>query len=141
MNWIRECLLPKMEYFCYFTIFLPGILISTGALTSYSLLTTEEFLQPHKQLIEKSLKVGAIASSIGLIGLTGSAFLAAMYDQAVGNSQLEFEEQQSYKIKSSSPYSKHSKCRNCKFYSGKYLLPCAVHPELKVDCPDWEPRS
>lgn len=29
-------------------------------------------------------------------------------------------------------------CTDCKYYYGSEYLPCAVHPELKRDCSDWE---
>lgn len=31
-----------------------------------------------------------------------------------------------------------SECANCKYYSGNHYLPCAVHPDLKNNCVDWE---
>jgi hypothetical protein len=33
-------------------------------------------------------------------------------------------------------------CTNCKYYSSENdLLPCAVHPYGKENCPDWEPNT
>ncbi|WP_414587418.1 hypothetical protein [Scytonema sp. PCC 10023] len=32
-------------------------------------------------------------------------------------------------------------CSSCKYYSGLESLPCAVHPGLKENCPDWEDCS
>ncbi len=138
MNWIRKRLLPGIEYFSFFALFLPGVLVSAAGLTSFIFMIDYEILRPHKQLIEKSLNMGATTAGIGLVGLMGSAFLAAMHDAAVDRECQEFEEQHNQNNKISYPY---PKCQTCKYYSRTPLLPCAVHPELKVDCSDWEPPS
>lgn len=31
-------------------------------------------------------------------------------------------------------------CKKCKYFHCSKYLPCAVNPELKVECGDWEPK-
>jgi hypothetical protein len=32
-------------------------------------------------------------------------------------------------------------CNFCQYYSGSGHLPCAVHPYLQVDCPDFQQKE
>ena len=115
-----------------------------------------------------SITVGVVASAAGIVGIAANRVAKLWQDQqpalqnilfagtsAIGGGMMmvgtsmaiadnfRSSTQQLPITLSDAPPSKFTVpigCDGCKYFSGEKLLPCAVHPELKQNCPDREPK-
>lgn len=141
-----------------------GIAIIYCGLGGIAIIKVGELLSPNRSTFEKMFFYGFIGASSGLLLSGASAAISCVGSEKVKDELAtqflqnweEFEQ-----LKKSCRGCRHYKggghcglhgqskfdcvereekqeCTSCKYYSGNSLLPCAVHPELKRNCSDWE---
>ena len=108
-----------------------GCLFGLG---SVSIIKVSELLSPYRPTIQKTLFYGSAASGAGLF-LIGLANGLGVISERLSES----ESRRIYcDIEEAKRQSKYAQCFRCKYYSSEELLPCALHPNLKENCADWE---
>ena len=118
--------------------------VCLGGLAAVGTVELGKFLAPNRPTYQKMIFYGSGAVGAGLF-LTGAGVASAKF---VGERMAEEESRQmdtrfqQSKAEIEKQRSRLSGCQGCKYWHGQLhegnFLACAVHPEGKEDCPDWE---
>jgi hypothetical protein len=111
-----------------FAVSIGGVALVTSA-TSTALISVGRALESQRPAIHKLMVFSCASDSGGVLMVVGGLVIARLRKSPTPNTPPPIKPQLLIPIA----------CRNCKYFSGEMLLPCAVHPELKENCSDREP--
>ncbi|MBA3921413.1 MAG: hypothetical protein H0X31_06830 [Nostocaceae cyanobacterium] len=112
-------------------VFSATAITSTPAIIAKTVIKSMSIHPPTEQLFDDVVDYSTVVAGVGLIsfvvGFSGGV--------ACGGFGDEYEDRERMVILKEDVF---LQCLKCKYYSRSSVLPCAVHPQPEIDCPDFE---
>jgi hypothetical protein len=110
-----------------------GVAASAAGIVGIAANRVAKLWQPHQPALQYIFFAGTGAIGCGMMMVGASMAIADNYSSSTQQLPITFSDTPPQK------FTVPIGCAGCKYFSGEKLLPCAVHPELKENCPDCEP--